>query len=816
MGDAQPPGALMLTASELSRAIGTRVQAITTWARRHEDFPAARGRGPQKVYPAAELVDWLDRRVIPRTRRDDGEGPDASYGARLRGYLGMARPGPGVATAPGGSSPEPSGGERCHVPAGPGRSSSRGERDPWQPVLRSVAGGDKATQQDVVTTLLWLRHRSPRLWPGLVHGQGQAVPAAVRRCFDHAAGSLGIEPPPHLPSAFTEPWWSHRLPRLAQAVEQALADHARAGPAPAPGQTEPSSIAAAFEDLLDRLAQDRHDSLGWFLTPRGIVETMTRLVDPQPGERILDPCCGSGELLVAAGRHLLATDDAPGMNQPRLHGLAQNERARLTTLINADLHDLAVNVDTEAGQLPPSLLRRTHPADVVLVNPPFTTSPWIGSDTTDPPEWPYGPPPSHNPSYAWLQMVVSTLSDTGRAAILMPTGATDPSHPREQAILERMLEDGVIRCVIDLPGHLFRETTVPVSIWLLSRAAIGPREQLLLIDAASLTERSTPSHRLLPTAGQDRLVDTWQHWRDPRPDAGPPRRDPALPDVAVTPTLQQARENAHVIAPARYLPRRPLPRTQHSPRNIRATEASRADLRRELDQLQARAHDLDTALDGLLGDLATTLPATNLDTITGSHPAGWQTAPLGSVCNILTGSARLSTHPAQPDGVPVLSAAQLVSGKIRLNHAKRIHPQDADRFLNHEVRPTDILISRKGQQRHHALAEPEHAGALVDSGCIRLRPHDGLLGGYLHHYLTHPGVREWLDSRTKHGVIANLQAARLRQLPVLLPPLAEQWRILNAFALVDDAITTHDQIRTVTQNLRAHLIQPLLAGAPGP
>jgi type I restriction enzyme M protein len=276
---------------------------------------------------------------------------------------------------------------------------------------------------------------------------------------------------------------------------------------------------------------------------------MAELLDPRPGETILDPCCGYGELLTAAAQHAVASATplrapvAAGshadpvatttVSPPRLKAVVHSDRAHHTALINAAVHGLPVEVATGTDRPPSITSAPTAAADVIVSNPPFTADIPDSEAAAGAPDpstvWPYGPPPTHRPAFAWLQIVLTALTPgSGRAAIVMPRAATDPQHPQERAILTGMVDAGVIRCVIDLPSHLFRETTTPVSVWIIGRGAAGPSDQILLIDAASCTERLTPTHRVITDAGRHRIVAAWQNWSSGGPDmrsAGPESTD---------------------------------------------------------------------------------------------------------------------------------------------------------------------------------------------------------------------------------------------------------------------------------------------------
>jgi hypothetical protein len=202
---------------------------------------------------------------------------------------------------------------------------------------------------------------------------------------------------------------------------------------------------------------------------------------------------------------------------------------------------------------------------------------------------------------------------------------------------------------------------------------------------------------------------------------------------------------------------------------------------------------------------------TALDSITGSHPSDWRVVPLGTVCEITVGPSGLKKMPSVDDGVPVISPDNLVGGRIVLGRAVRIDAGQADRYPDYRVRPMDLVLARKRNRHPHSLAGSESEGAVVDGSCILLRTKNDLLGEYLHHYLIHPAVQAWLASRSHRGLITNMRQGTLRELPALIPPVAQQREIASLFRALDEKIRVHEQVAEVSRALRGRLIEPLLA-----
>jgi type I restriction enzyme M protein len=578
-----PESEPLMTAKEIGQALGMTGAMVTNWVRRKPDFPPGRvDAGRRKRYSVAEVALWLDRQPIQQNQRMPGEDPEFTLGHRFRRTLGLG-------FAPGTSlSPVPHDRAGVTQPGPPVSSRPVAEIDPWAGLMRALGTGDKATQLDVVTALLWLRSAdSTRSLVALSHGG--RIPAAVRERWD-GVGRLFPGPAPAPIDAFANSWWQGRLSKIAEALDQAMSASRHVARI---GESTATSVAVVFEAVLDRLAQDRHQGLGWYLTPTGVAQTMVRLMDPRPGEKVIDPCCGYGELLVAAGRHVVATGEA----EVRLHGLAQDERAWRITAMNAAVHDLPVRVGPESDQLLRLFPEQMVSGDVVVTNPPFSRENWTESDPASRSGWPYGPPPRHNSRFAWLQVVVASLTPSGRGAVIMPTGTAEPNHTWEREILRGMIEDGVVRCVIDLPGRLFRETTVPVSIWVLGPPNAGSRGGVLVIDAASAVSRQTSTHWIMTPAGQDRIVTAWSRWSA---DDGTLEAEPGF---SAMPTLEQIRDQGYVLAPARYLEPAQPTRQGGVPEGAMDDHQVLTGLQHDLAQIHEQAKELDESLDKYLARL---------------------------------------------------------------------------------------------------------------------------------------------------------------------------------------------------------------------
>ncbi|MGC0337826.1 N-6 DNA methylase [Streptomyces sp. SLBN-8D4] len=278
--------------------------------------------------------------------------------------------------------------------------------------------------------------------------------------------------------------------------------------------------AALFEECMEQ-AQTTAKG-GDYYTPLDIARLLTALMEPQAGEAVYDPVCGSGGFLLRAREFVEAHGGAAG--EPALYGQDASRTALQTAAMNFTVH----GVEGVYLQGPSSTLTDDRfpdlMFDVVVANPPFNQFGWDegGHGRYNRP-WRYGIPPAGNANFAWVQHVVSKMmpSGRGRGVLLLPTGAAATSKPAERQIRARLVEDDVLSCVIELPAGLLPHVRNPVSLWLFTRSK-KPRQgwghedrsgRILLIDARDTAAKVGRGRRALPDGARSRIISTFAAWR---------------------------------------------------------------------------------------------------------------------------------------------------------------------------------------------------------------------------------------------------------------------------------------------------------------
>ena len=265
------------------------------------------------------------------------------------------------------------------------------------------------------------------------------------------------------------------------------------------GDTSEDILGDAYIFLIERFASDAGKKAGEFFTPRKVSEVVARLANPKSGDRICDPACGSGSLLLRAG------EEIPDHNF-QLFGQEFNGSTRALARLNMLLHNQDnARIEWCDTLNSPTLVESDHlmQFDVVVANPPFSLDKWWEDEKKADPYKRFTPhmPPKSRGDYAFiLHMLAVTRPVTGRMAVVAPHGVLFRSGA-EGKIREKLIRDNVLDAVIGLPGQLFPTTGIPVCIMVFdrSREANGLRaheRDILFVDASRDFEAGKKQNRL--------------------------------------------------------------------------------------------------------------------------------------------------------------------------------------------------------------------------------------------------------------------------------------------------------------------------------
>lgn len=239
---------------------------------------------------------------------------------------------------------------------------------------------------------------------------------------------------------------------------------------------ENTDLSGIFEYRLGKEAWTAPSASGDFYTPTSVVRLLIDLLSIDGGT-IYDPCCGSGAMLYQA---FLRTAQK---TTPRLYGQTADPITYQICGFNALLHNFQIDLSTGPANTLTDDLHACRKFDFVLSNPPFNLSHWCDETySIYDARWKYGLPPRSNANFAWLQHIISHLSEKGRAAVILPNGTLTAQTHSERTIRRGILQDGFIEAIIALPAKLFLTTKIPCCVWLLNKNE-KPDATTLLVDA---------------------------------------------------------------------------------------------------------------------------------------------------------------------------------------------------------------------------------------------------------------------------------------------------------------------------------------------
>lgn len=253
-------------------------------------------------------------------------------------------------------------------------------------------------------------------------------------------------------------------------------------------------IGNAYEYLIGRFAADAGKKAGEFYTPPEVSQLLAKLVDPKSGDRICDPACGSGSLLIKCAYQV-------GNNNYSLFGQEANGSTWALAKMNAFLHSVN-DPDLRWGDTlrEPQLVEndRLMTFDVVVANPPFSLDKWgaNGADSDRYNRFWRGTPPKSKGDYAFISHMIATMDERhGRVGVVVPHGVLFRGGA-EGAIRQKLIEENLLDAVIGLPANLFFGTGIPAAILAFKRQR--PDRRVLFIDASRELRPGTNQNYLRP------------------------------------------------------------------------------------------------------------------------------------------------------------------------------------------------------------------------------------------------------------------------------------------------------------------------------
>ena len=275
-------------------------------------------------------------------------------------------------------------------------------------------------------------------------------------------------------------------------------------------------IGNAYEYLIKNFAASGGQKAGEFYTPPEVSELIAELLDPQPGDTICDPACGSASLLMKCGRKVREHHNS---KQYALYGQEAIGSTWSLAKMNMFLHG-EDNHKIEWGDTlrNPKLLDSNGQLlkfDIVTANPPFSLDKW-GHEESEHDQFgrfKRGIPPKTKGDFAFILHMIETLKSPfhgnggGRMAVIVPHGVLFRGSS-EGKIRQQLIEENLLDAVIGLPEKLFYGTGIPAAILVFSKAKTD--ENVLFIDA-SRDFKAGKNQNILGDEQINNILITYRH-----------------------------------------------------------------------------------------------------------------------------------------------------------------------------------------------------------------------------------------------------------------------------------------------------------------
>lgn len=272
----------------------------------------------------------------------------------------------------------------------------------------------------------------------------------------------------------------------------------------------------AYEYLIKEFADDSGHTAAEFYTNRTVVKLMTMIMDPQPGESVYDPTCGSGGLLLNCALYL--RDEGKEYRTLKLYGQEINLITSAIARMNMFMHGIEefsiLRADTLAQ---PAFLENDglKTFNVILANPPYSIKAWDQKSFANDPYgrniW--GTPPQGCADYAFQQHIQKSLDDkNGRSISLWPHGVL--FRDSEAGMRRKMIEEDVVECVISLGPNLFYNSSMTSCLLITNNNKKHERKGKVLFVQAVKEVRNEKTISYLDPHHINRIYNAYQEFKD--------------------------------------------------------------------------------------------------------------------------------------------------------------------------------------------------------------------------------------------------------------------------------------------------------------
>jgi len=318
---------------------------------------------------------------------------------------------------------------------------------------------------------------------------------------------------------------------------------------------EPDIIGRSYEYLIRKFAEGSGQSAGEFYTPKEVGMVMAyNIMDPQPGMGVYDPCPGSGGLLIKC--QIVLDEKMASLSQKNYAPLKIYGQEYIATTwamanMNMIIHDMEGVIEIGDTFKNPKFREGGHlqTFDRVVANPMWNQD-WFTEKDYDADElgrFPKGAgfPGKQSADWGWVQHILASLNNNGRAAIVLDTGAASrgsgsANTSKEKQVRQWFVDNDLIEGVIYLPENLFYNTSAPGIILFLNKNKSAERRgKVFLLNASREFAKGDPKN-YITDEGIARIAETFKEWCEEEKFSRIVNRDEIV-------------KNDYNISPSRYI-----------------------------------------------------------------------------------------------------------------------------------------------------------------------------------------------------------------------------------------------------------------------
>lgn len=289
---------------------------------------------------------------------------------------------------------------------------------------------------------------------------------------------------------------------------------------------EPDIIGRSYEYLIRKFAEGAGQSAGEFYSPTEVGLVMARILDPEPGMTCYDPTIGSAGLVIKlqmALQEKAKLNNLTGYEPLRMYGQEYLPMTWAMANMNMVIHEMEGQIEIGDTMKSPKLLKEDKKGlmqfDRITANPMWNQNVFTTDDYEKDEYNRFGNrvPPAGTADWGWMQHILASLKDTGRAAVILDTGAASRGSGSDGKSAERdirkwFVDEDYIEGVLYLPENLFYNTTAPGIVIIINKNKPAHlKDKLILLNASRCFKKGSPKNYIDETS-QGLITDAYKHF----------------------------------------------------------------------------------------------------------------------------------------------------------------------------------------------------------------------------------------------------------------------------------------------------------------